>query len=272
MIHRVISISSSSLDLKQYFVTNSTTLLLFSKMKFTTNATLAAIAVVSFAHTSCGFVRHSTTTSSIQKSSVATSTPAPIRSSSSSPLSAGSDDDEVEWGSYGSIEAVHRDADVIFSIIDKDGNGYLTRDELTSHLTPAGYTEQVINTIFTKMDMNKDGQISRQEFQGGMVMFAALQSAPGLGNYNSQFTEEIHEDADQVFRSLDADGNGMISAEELKAHMDRKFAGFSDLAVDRIFLMLDFDANLGIDKEELRDAFVRFSALRQAIGEGPNYK
>ena len=246
-------------------------------MKFTTNATLAAIAIVSSAHTSCGFVHHSVSTTKqgfAMTSSVATPTPTSGVSSirSSSPLSAGADDDEEEWGKFSSIESIHRDADVIFSIIDKDGNGYLTLDELTSHLKPAGYTEQVINTIFTKMDMNKDGQISRQEFQGGMVMFAALQSAPGLGNYNAQFTDEIHEDADQVFRSLDADNNGSIDVKELKDHLARKFAGFSDVAVDRIFLMLDFDANRGIDKEELRDAFVRFSALRQAIGEGPNYK
>eukprot|EP00751_Fragilariopsis_kerguelensis_P042451 CAMPEP_0171010360 /NCGR_PEP_ID=MMETSP0736-20130129/21995_1 /TAXON_ID=186038 /ORGANISM="Fragilariopsis kerguelensis, Strain L26-C5" /LENGTH=158 /DNA_ID=CAMNT_0011442399 /DNA_START=48 /DNA_END=525 /DNA_ORIENTATION=- len=151
-----------------------------------------------------------------------------------------------------SMESVHMDADVIFSIIDKDGNGYIEKAELTSHLKPSGYTEQVIATIFGKMDMNKDGKI---------------------GNYNSEFVKEIHEDADQVFQSVDSDSDGSITSKELKNHMNRvKFNSYSEAALDRIFLMLDFDGNKGIDQEELRDAFVRFSALRQAIGEGPNYK
>jgi len=242
-----------------------------NKMKFTTNTALAVIAVVSFAHTSCGFVHRSATKQRLSMPSSSKNVPVlattGLYTRSSSSLSAADDDEDGK-----SMESVHQDADVIFSIIDKDGNGYLTLEELTSHLKPAGYTEQVIQTIFTKIDYNKDGQISRQEFQGGMVLFAALQSAPGLGNYNAQFEKEIHEDADQVFQSLDADGNGSIDVKELKDHLGRKFDGFSDAAIARIFLMLDFDGNKGIDKEELRDAFVRFSALRQAIGEGPNYK
>ena len=262
-------------------------------MKFTSISLTAAIVVVSVAFTThtttcCGFVPQSTTTSAStkQKQQVLLPTAATIALSSSSPYSRISsplfstaavwDDDQEEEDTASNIESVHRDADVIFSIIDKDGNGYLELNELTNHLKPVGYTEKVIQSIFTKMDMNSDGKISRQEFQGGMVLFAALQSAPGLGNYNAEFVKEIHEDADQVFQSVDVNGDGSIDVKELKNHLKRtkvlESDKFSEQAIDRVFLMLDMDGNKRIEKEELRDAFARYSALRQAIGEGPNYK
>ena len=247
-------------------------------MKFTPTSLTAAVVVVSaaFTHTTCcGFVIQSTTSvsaSTKQKQQVLLPT-AMVASSSSSYVE---DDDQDEEDTASSIESVHRDADVIFSIIDKDGNGYLELNELTNHLKPVGYTEKVIQSIFTKMDTNNDGKISRQEFQGGMVLFAALQSAPGLGNYNSEFVKEIHEDADQVFQSVDVNGDGFIDVKELKNHLRRtkvlESDKFSEIAMDRVFLMLDMDGNKRIEKEELRDAFARYSALRQAIGEGPNYK
>jgi Ca2+-binding EF-hand superfamily protein len=266
-------------------------------MKFTSISLTAAIVVVSVAFTThtttcCGFVPQSTTTSASTKQKQQVLLPMAATLASSSLLSSSSpysrissplfstaavwDDDQEEEDTASSIESVHRDADVIFSIIDKDGNGYLELNELTNHLKPVGYTEKVIQSIFTKMDMNNDGKISRQEFQGGMVLFAALQSAPGLGNYNSEFVKEIHEDADQVFQSVDVNGDGSIDVKELKNHLKRTKVlekdKFSEVAMDRVFLMLDMDGNKRIEKEELRDAFARYSALRQAIGEGPNYK
>ena len=265
-------------------------------MKFTSTSLTAVIVIsAAFTHTTCyGFVHQSTTSTSAstkQKQQVLLPTAATVASSSllsssspysriSSPLfstaAVWDDDQEEEEDTASNIESVHRDADVIFSIIDKDGNGYLELNELTNHLKPVGYTEKVIQSIFTKMDMNNDGKISRQEFQGGMVLFAALQSAPGLGNYNSEFVKEIHEDADQVFQSVDVNGDGSIDVKELKNHLKRtkvlESDKFSEQAIDRVFLMLDMDGNKRIEKEELRDAFARYSALRQAIGEGPNYK
>ena len=36
--------------------------------------------------------------------------------------------------------------------------------------------------------------------------------------------------------------------------------------------MLDGEGDNSITQSEMRDAFVKYSALRQAIGEGPNFK
>ena len=115
---------------------------------------------------------------------------------------------KVNSGLKGAIKDIERDADVIFAVIDKDGSDSITREELTQHLTSAAYTKDVINKIFTKMDTNKDNLISRQEFREGFKLFSALQSAPGLGNYNAEFVKEIYQDADQVFQSADANNDG----------------------------------------------------------------
>jgi Ca2+-binding EF-hand superfamily protein len=182
------------------------------------------------------------------------------------------------------LETIHRDADVIFSIIDVDGSGSVSRQEMTDHLTTAGYAEGVIHKIFGMLDVNKDGAISREEFQRGLALSTHLRSAPGLGNDNAQFAQfryhelfmkEIYEDADAVFQSADADGNGEIDASELKSHLRKRrrtFTNFSDKAIDNIFESLDVNGDGKISKKELRDAFVKYSALRQAIGERPNSK
>jgi Ca2+-binding EF-hand superfamily protein len=176
---------------------------------------------------------------------------------------------------------IQRDADFIFAIIDVDGNGFLTGQELANHLSVAGYTTKLINTIFTKMDVNKDGEISKEEFRGGMAALTALQRAPGLGSYNAEFIKEIHQDADQVFQSADVDGNGTIDVFELDTHFLGRLMRlgktntnsiFSETAVNNIFRLLDVNGDGKVSQDEMRSAFVRYSALRQAIGEGPNYK
>jgi Ca2+-binding EF-hand superfamily protein len=174
------------------------------------------------------------------------------------------------------IKRVHKDADTIFSVIDIDGDGTITLEELSTHMTKAGYASDVVGKIFSKFDINKDGGVSRDEFRAGLLQFSPLRSAPGLGNYNSAFVKEIHADADFLFRSIDTDKSGSISKKELQEHL-KQASKYTSAAVDNIFAALTLNdggesSKLGISKEDLRDAFVRNSALRQAIGEGPNYK
>lgn len=71
--------------------------------------------------------------------------------------------------------------------------------------------------------------------------------------------------------SIDEDGDGEITDMELRVHL-REFSKFTDKAITRLFTFLDIDSDGGITRDELRSAFVSYSALRQAIGSGPNYK
>jgi Ca2+-binding EF-hand superfamily protein len=245
-----------------------------NNMKFSSTTFI----LLSCLHAGSGFVHHAPTQSRTSSKSlhttafVVTTTKGPRSTCRTTTSLLVSSSTTKEEDTNRDIESIHRDADCIFTIIDVDGSGTISREELTDHLSVAGYTKKVINKIFARMDVNNDNQISEKEFRGGMVLFTALQSAPGLGNYNAEFVQEMYQDADNVFNSADADGDDEIDQSEMKSHLGRMFPKSSDKTTDNIFKMLDTNGDGRVSREEFRDAFCRYSALRQAIGEGPNFK
>jgi len=72
------------------------------------------------------------------------------------------------------IAIIHRNADATFAVIDVDGGGTLSKSEFTNHLSVSGYNIDTIDKIFNKMDVNKDEEISREEFRDGMVMLVSF--------------------------------------------------------------------------------------------------
>tara|TARA_B100000767_G_scaffold238522_1_gene233303 strand:+ start:154 stop:321 length:168 start_codon:yes stop_codon:yes gene_type:complete len=50
-----------------------------------------------------------------------------------------------------------------------------------------------VEKVFAKLDTDGDGEITPEELRQGFLQYTPLRSAPGLGAYNSQFVEEIHE-------------------------------------------------------------------------------
>eukprot|EP00900_Chrysochromulina_parva_P024448 jgi/Chrpa1/6637/Chrysochromulina_OHIO_Genome00014248-RA len=166
---------------------------------------------------------------------------------------------------------IKQDAEAVFSVVDVDGDGTVTKEELMSHLTASGYKAEAVEKIFEKLDIDKSGCLSLEELIAGFANYTPLRKAPGFGNYNEQFKELIHADADALFNAIDGNNDGEITDAELRVHL-RQFSNFSDAAITNIFSMLDTNANGGVDRKELRSAFVRSSALRQAIGQGPNFK
>ena len=68
--------------------------------------------------------------------------------------------------------------------------------------------------------------------------------------------------ADSVFALLDINGDGEISDEELRGWLSKY--SYKEELVDKIFSGIDFDDSSGIEVTELREAFVKFPALRTA--------
>ena len=51
---------------------------------------------------------------------------------------------------------------------------------------------------------------------------------------------------------------------KLRAHLTTR--GYADVAVDKIFALLDFDDSGALSRDELRYAFLQYAALRFATG------
>ena len=126
-----------------------------------------------------------------------------------------------------------------FLSIDKDGDGQLTKDELTDYFG----TEKTERVDFTLklMDLDRSGTIEFHEF---MEMVAFLE-------FNKGVTEEKLK---QFFRAIDVDGNGNLSANEIRSFY-QVIVGLnthvpSNEEVETLIASLDTNGDGQIDCEE----------------------
>jgi hypothetical protein len=127
------------------------------------------------------------------------------------------------------VARIHADADAIFAMIDLNGDGAISEEEFYDHMTDCGYTEEAVSSLFKTLDLNANGLICKEELRNGLVTYEQLRKAPGLGNYNAQFVDEISADADAVFDVIDVDRSGGITDLELREYLLER--DFEDAAV-----------------------------------------
>ncbi|MCL7031804.1 hypothetical protein MKW94_005725 [Papaver nudicaule] len=114
--------------------------------------------------------------------------------------------EEEEWSVETHFELVEA-----FKLIDKDGDGRITRSELESVLQRVGGAGEPPNkdevmTIFSVIDTDGDGFITLEEF-------TAISSA---------FEPAVGSELRDVFDFFDTDKNGNISAEELGVFPEKR--------------------------------------------------
>jgi len=165
------------------------------------------------------------------------------------------------------VKKIHEQADAIFSVIDLNADGAISLDELDCHLSRCGYTEEAVAGIFDALDCDGDVGISREELRKGFVQYAPLRSAPGLGDYRAEFIEQLGTEADTIFNTIDVNGDGLVSLAELQEHLAAAGGvNYEPQAVDKIFRTLDGNADGSISQEEMRIGYVRYAAMRIALG------
>lgn len=170
------------------------------------------------------------------------------------------------------------DVDEFIKAYDRNKDSFLSRDELP---------EQFRHN-FDKIDINRDGKLSREELLKGMahlqsrrrpsdVVFALVEM--------SDFDEGCAEELQLLYttlRKMDKNGDGKLDAGELKAAR----AVLVEARVSRIFRRLDTDRDGKISRAEARgnlkkyfdeidtnkDGFIDRAELMRAAAEKPQPK
>jgi Ca2+-binding EF-hand superfamily protein len=127
-----------------------------------------------------------------------------------------------------------------FSKIDSDGNGQISRQELREAISKKRGNEEV-DLIMRLMDFDQDEKIDFSEYMK-MIAVTDYKKTP----HGEQFK--------QMFRSLDKDGDGIISADELKS-LWNIFSNNVDIPgldeVEDIMKTLDSNKDGKVEYEEL---------------------
>ena len=125
-----------------------------------------------------------------------------------------------------------------FSLFDKDGSGTITTKELGSVMTSLGQnpTEAELQDMINEVDVDGDGTIDFKEFL--LMMVDRFKDA------------NAEEDVKEAFRVFDRDGNGFISADELRYVMTNLGEKLSDEEVMEMIREADIDGDGQINYEE----------------------
>jgi calmodulin len=140
---------------------------------------------------------------------------------------------------FGSVS----DAKMAFKRFDVNGDGVMDKSEMKDMMTSAAgkpVSDNEVNGLFSKGDLDGDGQIDMQEF----VKLMFPNSADALAK-----VQKSYKNLDAVksaFRKCDSDGDGHITLSELTSMM----SGFSQSEVEAVFALGDKDMSGGIDFNE----------------------
>lgn len=125
-----------------------------------------------------------------------------------------------------------------FSLFDKDGDGSITTKELGTIMRSLGQnpTEAELQDMINEVDVDGSGSIDFDEF--------LLMMAKKMKDTDSE--EEIRE----AFRVFDKDGNGFISAPELRHVMANLGEKLTDEEIDEMIREADLDGDGQVNYEE----------------------
>lgn len=128
-----------------------------------------------------------------------------------------------------------------FQMLDKDGNGKITKDELLeeySKVMEFTQAQKVVNKIISNLDQDSDGNIDYTEF---------------LASCGEKLRKVSEENLVIAFRLFDIDGNGVITVDEIRSVLQNDQIASDDVWRD---LLEEADSN-GDGLIDL-DEFIKF--------------
>ena len=129
-------------------------------------------------------------------------------------------------------------------MFDKDGDGTIDSEELTSVMQVLGMnpTKEELEILLNSVDADHNGVIDLEEFIDVMRSHLYHGTQDGAPTADNELRE--------AFAVFDKDGNGMISAEELKSALLNLGEKLDDHEVKAMIAAADKDGNGQIDYEE----------------------
>ena len=94
-------------------------------------------------------------------------------------------------------------ADTLFNVVDRNGDEFISKEELASHLLLARYSEDSVEALFDLIDIDMDGSVSRAELRDAFVKHPSLRGSPAMGVLSKSKRAAVHEEADETFTRLD---------------------------------------------------------------------
>ena len=129
------------------------------------------------------------------------------------------------------------DVKAAFKLLDVDGDGSITRQEMSS--SGHKFSQEQIEALFALGDVNDDGALDLDEFIGVICPSAESVLSRVAAKYNNI------NDVKKTFVSIDVNKDGSISRQELA-----QCGKFNNQEVDAIFILGDVNGDGELDLEE----------------------
>ena len=164
-----------------------------------------------------------------------------------------------------------READEMFDMADASGDGAIDYEEFEAHMMRSGNTDRaMIRDAFNLIDADGNGDITRDEVRNAFLK-KRMQAkggnrepppppppppsrGPSLQGARQESMIDVSRDADALFDKADYDGNGTLSTREFELYLKRH-TNHSDAVINQLIDTLDEDHDGVITREEVHMAF-----------------
>merc|ERR1719158_2802706 len=135
------------------------------------------------------------------------------------------------------------DVKAAFKRFDRNGDGALSKDELSSAMKSSGdsYSDVEVNAIFSLGDVDGDGEITLEEF----ITLMSPSSSSIVQRLRKQYKNMS--DVKAAFKKIDRDNDGLLSKQEM---MQSSGNMFDKEEVDAIFALGDINGDGELDMGE----------------------
>ncbi|KAG0352280.1 Calmodulin [Gamsiella multidivaricata] len=135
-----------------------------------------------------------------------------------------------------------------FVAMDKDGDGLISESEFLETLknTNRNPEDYDIQKFFSEADKNRDGKITFNEFADACQNLGLGKDLPVSGQPSKKSAKEV----DAIFRNFDRDGDGSITAKELREALAAQGDKPSESEIDDMIKAADKNNDNKVDREE----------------------